>query len=70
MTVEYSVRKITRYIVTRYHENDCRAGSEGKGEFDNEDAAHEVAYALCRAEHEASGEPTDSPNFIYPKRDE
>lgn len=80
--VEYRVRPVTRYIVTRY-ENETftteyygqvghgmSAGSlQERGEYANADVAHEVAYALCKAEHDASGEPIDSMNFIYPKRD-
>lgn len=72
-TVEYSVREVKRYVVARYHEEtiegsvNVSAGSETRGEFDNAATAYAVAYALCKAEHDASGEPIDSAAFIYPK---
>lgn len=64
--VEYKVRPITRYIVTRFHSEGNCAGVETKGEFDNLNVAWEVAYSLCRHEHDAAGAPPDDPNFIYP----
>ena len=70
--VEYRVRPVTRYIVTRYDEqrdDDARTASGGStqcGTFENGETAYHVAYALCRQEHHASGEPIDSENFIYP----
>lgn len=70
MKIEYRVRPVTRYVVTRYHEGDGgTAGSEVKGTFDNPDIAHEVAYALCREEHQRAGTPEDDMNFQYPKRE-
>jgi hypothetical protein len=69
--VEYRVIPVTRYLVTRWHEEEDErghaCGSEERGEFNNERVAYDVAYALCKAEHDASGEPIDSMNFIYPK---
>lgn len=67
LKVEYRVRPVTRYVVTRWHEGDNCAGCDPKGEFDNADTAYSVAYALCKSEHDASGEPLDSMNFIYPQ---
>jgi hypothetical protein len=49
--IEYRVRPVLRYIVTRYHEEDAAVGSECKGEFDSYRVAHEVGYALCKEEH-------------------
>jgi hypothetical protein len=86
--VEYSVRPVTRYIVTRYEERDgddnyrssddpriaehrvgkakvC-CGSSGHGEFDNGQTAYDVAYALCRAEHERLGLPIADERIRYP----
>lgn len=70
--IEYSVRKVTRYYVTRYYEtSDARAaGSEPKGEYDNEEVAHEVAYALCKAEHDRLGFPAGDERIQYPKRED
>jgi hypothetical protein len=70
MTVEYRVRPVTRYIVTRFHEEDSPKGKafgcDQRGEFDNAVMAYSVAYALCKLEHDLSGEPLDSANFVYP----
>lgn len=73
--VEYRVRPITRYIVTRYAQTieidpsgACGSESSTRGTYDNAEIAHEVAYALCKAEHDASGEELGSMNFIYPVR--
>lgn len=90
--VEYSVRPVTRYIVTRYEErssdgnrissSDPRiaenrvgnarvcAGSSGHGEFDNAQTAYDVAYALCRAEHERLGYQIDDERIHYPEHPE
>lgn len=58
--IEYKVRPVTRYIVTRFTRSGGAAGCEQKGEFDNESNARAVAYALCRDEHERLGwEPGD-----------
>ena len=72
--VEYRVKPVTRYIVTRFEQqtsDDERMGSSGavaqRGEFVNAEIAYHVAYALCTAEHSAAGAPLDSPDFIYPK---
>lgn len=54
-TIEYRVRPVTRYIVTRFERQDdnnglCSGGSEGCGEFDREDSAEKIAMALANAE--------------------
>lgn len=71
--VEYRVRPITRYIVTRFEEvagdavsPSAMCGSSAHGTFENGETAYQVAYALCRKEHDDSGQPVDSVNFIYP----
>ena len=67
MTVEYRVRKITRYVVTRFESTEHTGSTSTKGEYENFDVAYQVAYALCKAEHDVSGEEPGSMNFIYPK---
>jgi len=67
MGVEYRVRPVTRFIVTRWFGDDRSGGCAPRGEFERAEVAYEVAYALCKAEHDASGEPVNSMNFIYPK---
>jgi len=64
--IEYRVRPITRYIVTRHVSTEHTGANTQHGVFDNGETAYHVAYALCRAEHEKSGEPVESTNFIYP----
>ena len=69
MKVQYRVRAINRFVVTRYHESEGGSvgGVDTKGTYDNPEVAHEVAYALCKAEHDAAGTPPDDPNFQYPE---
>lgn len=71
MTVEYRVKRVERYIVTRFEGADHRSGSVAqRGFYETPQVAYEVAYALCKAEHERSGEEPGSMNFIYPAREE
>jgi hypothetical protein len=72
--IEYRVRPVTRYMVTRYHEEKLGEGAAAtssggvatRGEYDNEDVAYAVAYALCRAEHERLGWPPGDERIQYP----
>lgn len=48
--VEYRVRPVTRYIVTRYHEEDRGAGVETIGEYPNPHTANRVAKSLAESE--------------------
>lgn len=64
--VEYRVRPVTRYVVTRYEECLNAGWLSTKGIYDNGEIAYQVAYALCQSEHNASGEPLGSENFVYP----
>lgn len=68
--IEYRVREVTHYIVTRYYETSdgSTGGSEQKGEYDNRDIAHEVAYALCSEEHRRLGLPLDDDRIQYPRK--
>jgi len=67
--VEYRVVPVTRYMITRYHElaDGPGAGSETKGQFDNPTVAFEVAYALCKAEHDRLGFPPGDERIQYPR---
>lgn len=74
MLIEYRVRPVTRYIITRFEtsgpdENGrgCSGGCGTKGEFDNETVAYEVGYALCKAEHERLGWPVGDERIQYPQ---
>lgn len=68
--IEYRVRPVTRYIVTRYERSASAQGQLGGsvslGEYDNGDTAYAVAYALCKAEHEHLGYPIGDERIQYP----
>lgn len=58
--VEYKVRPVTRYIVTRYERKNQQSGSqtsssENCGEFDNVRKANCVAAALAKDHHGSEG---------------
>jgi hypothetical protein len=57
MSIEYRVRPVTRYIVTRYNESgpDC-FGCEDRGEFQNEMLATIVRDALADKEESLTQE--------------
>ena len=71
--IEYRVRPVQRYVVTRYHEQAdntgqvCGAGCETRGEFTNEEQANSVAYALCKLEHIQQGWPPGDERILYPE---
>lgn len=69
--IEYRVRPITRYVVTRYHREDDGdrqgGGSSTHGEFTNHETAYAVGYALARAEHGRLGYPLEDMRIIYPE---
>jgi hypothetical protein len=72
--LEYRVKPVTRYVVTRYtrpeanHEHVPAFGMvEVRGEYDNQDVAHEVAYALCASEHQALGWSPGDERVKYPQ---
>lgn len=69
--IEYRVKRVERFIVTRYESHETSGalntgGVSTLGEYPSGDTAYAVAYALCRQEHEKSGEPIGSMNFVYP----
>ena len=64
--IEYRVRPVTRYVVTRYEEEVNGASSRVLGEYDNVYIAQEVGYALCKAEHERLGYAPGDMRVKYP----
>lgn len=70
--IEYRVRPVTRYVVTRFHSllvaggKGESVGSETRGEYGDPNTAYEVGYALCKAEHDRLGWPIDDPRITYP----
>jgi hypothetical protein len=66
--IEYRLRPVTRYIVTRFEDKDGSTGnSTAHGEFDNEATAYAVGYALAKAEHDRLGWPTYDERMRYPE---
>lgn len=71
-TIEYRVRPVTRFVVTRFisdTEPNQMSGCETRGEFDREETAYDVGYALCKLEHEQLGYPIADERIQYPKRE-
>jgi hypothetical protein len=73
--VEYQVKPVTRYVITRYSEglSPCRtgelvphAGVSTRGEYENGQVAYEVAYALAKADHDRMGWPVGDERIRYP----
>lgn len=64
--IEYRVRPVTRYVVTRFHSDLDGGGCSTKGEYDNANVAYEVARALCQAERQCMGWPLDDERIRYP----
>lgn len=74
--VEYRVRPVTRYVVTRFERQESDDGNCGtcasvaeKGEFDNTKIAYEVGYALAKDEHRRLGYPPGDDRIRYPVLD-
>lgn len=65
--IEYRVRPVTRFIVTRYHKSGDAGGVDTLGEYDNHETAYAVGYALCKAEHERLGWPIGDERILYPE---
>ena len=69
--IEYRVRPVTRYVITRFERADVgeleRSSIRTLGEYDNAEVAYEVAYALCKADHERLAWPLDDARIQYPR---
>ena len=65
--VEYRVRPVERFVVTRWYQFAGSGGVETLGEYGNYEIAYAVAYALCKTEHEKLGYSIDDPRVQYPK---
>lgn len=68
MTIEYRVKPVTRYIVTR-HEGTGSSGSVRQigGAHDSAEVAYQVGYALARQEQETLGLPPGDMGVIFPQ---
>lgn len=65
MQIEYRVRPVTRYVVTRFHSGERSAGCETCGEFDNMQRANTVAEALHKSEQGSSFAKLIDPGFTH-----
>lgn len=66
--IEYKVREVTRYIVTRFEDSGRIGGSSLIGEFDNSDEAYKVGAALAFKEREDLGWPPGDERMRFPDR--
>ncbi len=67
MTIEYRVKRVERFIVTRHEDTGTTVATRQIGkEFDHFETAFEVATALARAEQERLGLPPGDGGVIFP----
>lgn len=64
--IEYRVRPVTRFIVTRFEQNSNGGSCSQIGEYDNEVVAYQVGYAVCKAEHQRLEWPLNDQRIVYP----
>jgi hypothetical protein len=71
MTIEFRVKRVERFIVTRYEQESPGligfSRQIGK-EFDNFDIAYEVGHALAKAEQDRLGLPPGDTGVIFPSQ--
>lgn len=75
--LEYRIKPITRFVVTKYEEWGEPDNSPSQsaltrnvseaGTFDNPDMAWEVGYALCKERHRLIGWPPGDESIQYPE---
>lgn len=73
MTIEYRVKRVERFIVTRYEAPTSSDGATtevsvrqiGK-EFDSFETAYEVGYSLAKEDQRRLGLPEDDMGVIFP----
>lgn len=67
MIIEYRVKRVERFIVTRHEDNGTTGSTRQIGkEFDNFDTAYEVGYALADTEQKRLGLKPDDMGVIFP----
>lgn len=70
--IEYKVRKVTRFIVTRFcdmpNDHMNARGTKFMGEFGNQEQAYEVGYALAFKEREDLGWPPGDERMQFPQK--
>lgn len=67
--IEYKVKPVERYIITRYHGDDESGAGRvtERGIHSSPHVAYEVAYALAKLDHERLGYPLDDERIQYPR---
>jgi len=65
-TIEYRVRPVTRYIVTRFESEDRMGASSSCGEFDREDEALRVGFAAAKMDQEHYRFDHNQAEVIFP----
>lgn len=65
--IQYKVKPITRYIVTRYESGTNGGSVSERGQFDSYQTAYDVAYAMCKLEHDMEGSEPGDDRFQYPQ---
>lgn len=67
MTIEYRIKPVVRYYITRHEQTENAGSTQHIGsEYSSGEVAFEVAYALAHAEAERLGLAPGSMNLIYP----
>lgn len=64
--IEYRVRPVTRYIVTKFEQQLDNSACTVCGEFDTQKQAYDVGYALAKADHNRLGYPLGDERIKYP----
>lgn len=69
--IEYRVKRVERFIVTRYEES--ASGDTGSvrqigNEYDGFEVAYQVGYALARADQERLSLPPGDMGVMFPSR--
>ncbi len=68
MTIEYKIKPVVRYFITRHETTENTGSTQNVGsEYANGETAFEVAYALARAEANRLSLPIGSMDLIYPQ---
>lgn len=66
--IEYRIKPVTRYIVTRHESGDHSNGAEQIGnEYDTAEVAYQVGYAVCALEHQRLGWEIGDERIKYPQ---
>lgn len=65
-TIEYRVRPVTRFVVTRFESDGGMASSTSCGEFDREEAALRVGFAAAKMDQEEFRFDHNRAKVIFP----